>query len=314
MVNALTMKTGPWNFEKNRPYSVYEWVEGHDRMVGVMQRYAYAETGRWPSIIANGVSSANFEKGDDNGGYSKRLLIPTNLKSRPMVSYNTEKGASACGSAFEDQFKMFQTAFQDNLAPSMSNKAPHYAETQEGYDRNLNYCFAFFYLAYEPKPQGWDITKDGPGLIFRSSYFSPWFHLPSVGPEWTHPESGTVYKCGFPYPLFLPLGNPLTSTQAGDLDALRYEETNVFMRRYENGLVLLNPTSASSKWGWKDDEGAIDIDLFEDFVIEHPLSAEKTYTIKLDRRYIDSETGDYVEGEITLGPRTGKLLLIEPSI
>ncbi len=50
MVNAITMKTGPWNFEKNRPYSVDEWVEGHDRMVGVMQRYAYAATGRWGEI------------------------------------------------------------------------------------------------------------------------------------------------------------------------------------------------------------------------------------------------------------------------
>jgi len=180
MVNALTMKTGPWNFEKNRPYSVDEWVEGHDRMVGVMQRYAYAETGRWPTIIANGVSSANFEKGDGNGGYSKRLLVPTKLKSRPMVSYNTEKGCSACGSAFEDQFKMLQIAFQDHLAPSMSFKAPHYAYTQKTYDRNLNYAFAFLYLAFEPKPEGWDMTKDGPGFIFRSSYFSPWFHLPSA--------------------------------------------------------------------------------------------------------------------------------------
>ena len=99
-----------------------------------------------------------IEKGDGNGGYSKRLLVPTNLKSRPMVSYNTEKGCSACGSAFEDQFKMLQTAFQEHLAPSMSFKAPHYAETQKAYARNLNYCFAFLYLAFEPKPEGWDMT------------------------------------------------------------------------------------------------------------------------------------------------------------
>ena len=86
------------------------------------------------------------------------------------------------------------------------------------------------------------------------------------------------------------------------------------MRRYENGLVLLNPTSISSKLTWKNDDAAIDIDLSEDYKTDHSLSVEKTYTIKLDRRFIDSETGNYVEGEITLAPATGKILLIKPSL
>jgi hypothetical protein len=55
MVNALGLKTVPWNFSKNRPYSNTEWVVGHDRIIGVIQRYIHERLGRWPVLQANGV-------------------------------------------------------------------------------------------------------------------------------------------------------------------------------------------------------------------------------------------------------------------
>ncbi len=47
---------------------------------------------------------------------------------------------------------------------------------------------------------------------------------------------------------------------------------------------------------------------------DDPLSIPTTYTVQLDGRYIDPLTAEYVEGEITVPPVTGKILLIEPSI
>ncbi len=120
------------------------------------------------------------------------------------------------------------------------------------------------------------------------------------------------FKVGDPYTVYLPLGKPLESTKPGDLDALRYKNTNVFMRRYENGLVLINPTFAKTKSG-EYDPGRIDIDLL-DSDKKTSLTESRTYTVKLDRRYIDPLTGDYIEGEITMPPVTGKILLKEPSL
>jgi len=151
------------------------------------------------------------------------------------------------------------------------------------------------------------------GAVFRTSYISPFFRLPSVGPEWT-PEGGHTYKLGLPYIFYLPLGKPLESPTPGDFDAIRYKDTNVFMRRYENGLVLINPTYDDSRQRFKGQENRIDQDLDADDAPHDPISVPTTYTVKLDRRYIDPLTGDYVEGEITMPPISGKILLKEPSL
>jgi len=312
MVNAVGMKAVPWNFEKNRPYSVYEWVGGHDRMCGVIEREVHEELGRWPVVIANGISRQGFEKDQGDGGYCKRLLIPTKDKPRPLESYNSEVGIRTTGSAFPAQLHMLQVAFQENLAVAMGCKVDE-ALSQEVYDEDLAYAGAFLYMAYEPKPEDWDIKRDGPGPVMRLSYLNPFFHLESVGPPWA-PKGGMTYKFGLPYVFYLPLGRPLDSPTPGDLDAIRYKDTNVFMRRYENGLVLINPTYGDSRRRHKSDEGEIDADLDEGDVADSSFSEPTTYTVKLDRRYIDPVSGEYVEGEITMPPISGKLLLIKPSL
>jgi len=45
-----------------------------------------------------------------------------------------------------------------------------------------------------------------------------------------------------------------------------------------------------------------------------PISTPTTYTVKLDRRYIDPLTVDYIEGEVTPPPVSGKILHINPSL
>ena len=142
---------------------------------------------------------------------------------------------------------------------------------------------------------------------------SPLFHLPSVGPEW-RPEGGHSYKFGMPYIFNLPLGKPLESPTPGDLDALRYKDTNVFMRKYENGLVLINPSYDDSRRRFKGQENRIDQDLDVGYEPHGSIGVPTTYTVKLDRRYIDPLTGDYVEGEVNLPPVSGKILLIKPSL
>ena len=313
MVNALAMKASAWNFATNKHYTVEEWVEGHDRMCGVIQRYVYEKLGRWPAVVANGISRQGFEKGEGDGGYCKRLLIPTDLKPRPLESYNSEVGLRIAGNAFPEQLKLLQTCFQENLTPSMGLSSAAKALTQEMYDQSINYGGAFLYMAYEPRNPGWDVKKDGTGPVVRGTCISPFFHLPSVGPEWT-PEGGHTYKFGAPYIFNLPLGKPLESPTPGDLDAIRYKDTNVFMRKYENGLVLINPTYNDSRRRFKGQEGRIDQDLDANYVPNGPIGTPTTYTVKLDQRYIDPLKGDYIEGEVTLPPVSGKILLIKPSL
>jgi hypothetical protein len=168
-------------------------------------------------------------------------------------------------------------------------------------------------MAYEPKPEDWDIEKDGTGPVIRSSFTSPFFHLDSVGPTWT-PEGGHTHKVGLPFVFYLPLGKPLESPTPGDLGALRYEDTYVFMRRYENGLVLINPTHNDTRKRLKGQETRIDQDLDVDYEPLGPINTPTTYPVKLDQRYIDPVACDYVEGEITMPPASGRILLIKPSL
>lgn len=305
MVNALSNKTVPWDFINNRPYSVYDWVTGHDRMMGVIQKTVHDAIGRWPVLQANGISPSHFEE----IGETKRLLMPTDLKPRSLDSYNTEAGFSVGGKQFKNIFHMFQTSFQNNLTPCFSFKAAHYADSQKLYDECMIYTFAFFYLVYEPKPEGWDVEKDGAGIQIGCSYFSPWFNMPSVGPEWIHPGSKRSYKCGLPYALFLPLGKPADEDKPKKYEDLLYKDTELLSRKYENGLVILNPTSSKGKWKFEGNDAEI-----SDHGPGNGFENPKTYNFELDQKYIDVETGDYIEGIITLPPRSGKILLIEPSL
>jgi len=106
---------------------------------------------------------------------------------------------------------------------------------------------------------------------------------------------------------------PIETHEAGDLDAYRYQDSHVFIRRYQNGLVLINPTATEGQWKFDGNTGAIDQDIGKG-AGDGALGTPTPYTVKLDRRYIDSLTGEIVEGAITMPPLSGKILLIKPSI
>jgi hypothetical protein len=313
MVNAHGLKAVPWRFDKNRPFTVDEWVEGHDRVCGYIQRYVHDRLGRWPALTGNGVNYSNFEKGEGDGGYCKRLLIPTDLKPKGLWGYNSEKGLAVTGSMFPGQLKMLQIASREHLAVAAEIKAASVALSQSQYDKMMHYSAAFLYIAWTPAKEGWDIDRDGPGMTVPVTFLSPYFRLPAVGPTWKHPYNGKDYKIGFPYTLFLPLGHPLSNPEPGDLDSLRYRDTNVFIRRYENGLILLNPTGP--RGSFEDVDAAVDVDLVKEGAGHSiDLDIPETYTVELDQRYIDPDTGDFVEGTIEMPAATGKILLIEPSL
>jgi hypothetical protein len=313
MVNAHGLKAVPWNFGKNRPLSTPEWIEGHDRVCGYIQRYVQERLGRWPALIANGVNFSNFEKGDGDGAYCKQLLIRTERKPHGLWGYNSEKGLAVTGSMFPGQLRMLQIAFREHLAVTPEMKAPGVTLSKPQYEKMMRYSAAFLYMAWEPRKKDWDINEDGPGPTVQTAFLSPYFRLPSVGPVWKHPYNGQTYKFGLPYTLFLPLGKALESPEPGDIETLRYRDTNVFMRRYENGLVLINPTG--SRDSFKDVGAAIDVDLVAgNGEGLDGLGVPGTYAVTLDRRYIDPETCDYVEGTIEMPSGTGKVLLIEPSL
>jgi hypothetical protein len=305
MVDALGRKAAPWDFTKKREYSVYDWVTGHERQINYMQNYVKAQLGRWPYIGANGVSLDSFEEGEGTGGYCKRLLVPTAIKPRPMDQYNTEKGLAAVGEQWPAMFKTLQTCFQQKLSVNFQSKLQLVADENE-FRRRRDYTLANFYLAFEPDEEGY--LHGGPSVEFK--FFSAYWEF-GIGGTYHSERNGLTYKLGLPYPLFLPLGKPLDAAEPGNLDAYRYKETQVFTRPYENGLVLVNPTGRG--FTQNANEASVDIELEDMLSPEAGLNVGVTYTVKLDREYLDPESGQYVT-EVHMPPCTGRMLLLRPTV
>jgi len=312
MVNLHGLQTVPWNFEQNRPYTQPEMVKGHDRVCGYLHQYVYNSIGRYPVISANGVVAWEFEKEDGSGAYCKQLIIPTPEKPIPLWSYSSEAGVAVTGGRFPAQFRMLQIGFQEAIGVEPEMKAAGLALSQEWYDEMMHYSAAMMYMAYEPRKEGWSLEKDGPGVQVRSSFLSPYFHMPSIGKEWKHPHSGKMYKFNLPYTFYLPLGKPLKSGAPGDLEAYQYKDTPLLVREFENGLVILNPTGGADVQGinrWRDVDAAIDKELFEEQVDMSDLNIPRNGVIKLDREYLDPETGKKISGELIVPYSSGKILL-----
>jgi len=189
------------------------------------------------------------------------------------------------------------------------------ALSQEQYDLMMHYSAAMMYMAYEPRKESWSLksvyeSNDGsPGAHVRSSYLSPYFHMPGIGEEWEHPDpaNGRVYKFNFPYTFYLPLGKPLKSCTPGDIECYRYKNTPLLVREFENGLIILNPTGDRN--AFEDVDAAVDKEISSEKYDLSDLDTPMNCVIKLDHEYLDPQTMTKVSGELMVPYASGKILL-----
>ncbi len=278
----------PWNFTKKDFWSVQDWIEGHQRQIHYMQTYVKDKTGRWPIIEANGLRYTTFEEED---GGAINLLRSTEIKPRSLDGLNSEAGVAVTGKQFAKQFTLMQKCAQEDLAGRFSDRQMSKLTTPEFYDKGIQYGYAMYLMAKE---------KDKHKMVMTLNAYT-W---KKVNGEWTraiafHPQ----YRW--------PLGDPVESAEPGNLDKYKIPGTEVLKRKFQNGIVLLNPTGPELAM----DKDSMDSDLFPgtpDNEKEGESSGE-TYEIELETEMIDPDSKTFVSN-VTMAPGSGKILLFEPEL
>ena len=267
-----------WNFGEGRPYSDEEFRLCCEKGVADLQNRLEKRRGKCPTLYANNIGPGYFP---DQGG-RKFFLMPTEAKPRPLDGYclegfagtlsNTdfsqwlyENGAAAppklpdlqrwqyaarvCMDAAQDKLAICPMISQAGWKTMMLEALP-----LEQRDRFEMWAYADCLMTVE---------KGAPTMLGMPAFY--------VGQKGRYAHVHDRY--------FWPIGDPAESRKPDDLDGYRVPEHQSYMRRFTNGLVLVNPTT------------------------------EADADIRLDRAYIDPETGQSISSA-TMEAQSGRLLLL----
>lgn len=273
-----------WNFEMKRPYFRDEFRKKCESGIRRIQERYKKEFGRWPIIYGNNMMASRFE--DGNGGH-KYYLYPTNEKPRPldgmciedfMGGYHRDQYANwdkktvivpakACYDCYTNYRNWNENVIElmkcshENLAamPIIINagiKTTAFPGLSDSVRHNWELWAYASYLLGVAKQDGKCTTKLG----------IPMFHNPN---SYLQVAVDSIY--------FLGIGEPVETSPSAELDYYRIQGTNVYQRKFNNGIVLVNP----------------------DY---------KSVTIKLDDVLYDPDTKKKVSS-IEMKAQTGKILL-----
>ena len=274
-----------WNFAAGRAYTRDELREKNEAGVRFIQEEFRRKFGRYPVIYGNNMSAARYEEGT---GGQKFYLLPTTVKPRPvdgmciedfMGGYDqTEwdlwtkdktvsvprKACYPCDARYKnwaENMKELMKTSQGNMAaiPLMINAGMKTA-IFERLDRTRRHewerwAYASYLLAVEKK-NGKCYTKLGVPMFYYEG-------------ERRFVDLDPMY--------YWKIGAPAETVNPADLERYRIAGSSVFRRKFENGLVLVNP-------------GA------------------KRETVKLEKRYVDPDTGASIDS-VAMEPASGKILL-----
>lgn len=271
LCDSLGRKVRAWNFGANRYYTPDEYRRGQELKVSVIQRTIQEETGDFPFIVANNMSSGNFDTG--NGGLRK-LLESTYMKPRPIDGYSIEGFAGGffakvdegivgglefhTGDVWKGNVRMLMKCAQQHLAAyPMSGKAGSKTLLIEPLGDERVAFEDFAYASY---------------LMAVEADFDTPFGIPAF-----YQENGKRFAYLDPRYSW-PIGAPAETVSPENLEDYRIGGHQSYLRKFENGIVLVNPT----------------------------LDADES--IKLDKAYVDPRTGKTVRS-ITMAPHSGTILL-----
>jgi hypothetical protein len=110
--DCLGRKARPWNFTRNQVYDFDDFRLGQEKKVAFIQEYVKAQLGKYPFLVANNLH--NYEPG--HGGM-KLLLMPTEIKPRPLEGFCMEGGLAVRSlDGWKERIQLLMDAAQNGLA------------------------------------------------------------------------------------------------------------------------------------------------------------------------------------------------------
>lgn len=271
LCDALGRKVRAWNFNTSGYYTPDEYREGQELKVSVIQKTIRDETGQYPFIVANNMTGNNFEAGE---GGLRKLLESTKIKPRPIDGYCIEGFAGGffakvdegivgglefhTGKTWEDNVRMLMKCAQQHLAAyPMSGKAGSKTLLIEPLGDERVAFEDFAYASY---------------LLAVEADFETPFGIPAF-----YQDGGRRFAYLDPRYTW-PIGAPAETVAPEDLEKYQVDGHLSYLRKFENGIVLVNPTEEMDK------------------------------PMRLRGVYLDPRTGEQVRS-IRMAPHSGKILL-----
>mgnify|MGYP003579744367 FL=1 len=256
-----------WDFNKKAYAKREEKRELQEIRLNAVQNKLIDILKKLPPIFANRMAAGQYWPGLGN---TRLLLMPTQVKPRPLAGYCIENFAGfvngrgnrpryRIGNSWIRYMKMLMDASQKGLValPMVADAGGWSTEIEPAgpiRDAFETYAYASFLIAVEKNSK---IMLGIPAYYFYTDQ--------KERKAWLHPR--------YSWPIGLP-----TETQAPE-NILNYQPKGhvIFMRHFDNGLALVNPTNQSD-------------------------------AIKFGTSYYDPDTRQTINS-ITMAPQTGKVLL-----
>lgn len=276
---------GYWNFATNNYFKTDDYRLLNEKGINYIQQAYKAKYGKLPVIYGNNTMASRANEG--RGGH-RLYLYPTTAKPIPlngmciedfMGGYNKvewEKYArnsevvaptKACYPCsvdyknWKDNIQFFMRLAQDGRAstPLIINAGMKTAvfeklDTKSRHDWE-QWAYASYLLGVE--------VINGK---CATSLGIPMFYY-----------DGSNRHVGLDSMYYLKIGRPLQTAKPANFDSYKVKETDVYKRKFSNGLVLVNPS-------------------------------DKVEKIVLNQKYFDNDTNQYIS-EIAIPAKSGKILL-----
>ncbi len=276
-----------WDLRRNEPYTEENLSRYTEEAVTWMQQAFKDQTGVWPVIWAN-----NMQFPLSREDPRLQLLLPSVRQPRPLDGFAMENMYAHWGygggsgkefmwvpaDEWEEHLQslMLMGELKVNARPLMFDggidnlkfaRLPH-----EERQRLIDYGYASYLLGVKVEEDGSICTIVGSTPM-----------VVEAGPDGMGEQVRFhLYDC-----FTWDIGRPAENRPSDQYARYRLPGTPVFMRRFENGIVLVNPTG----------------EAVSDIVLPEAVG-----------NLMDPRTGRPVAKSISMGPRTGRILLREGAV
>jgi hypothetical protein len=256
-----------WDFQTQAYATNEDKLAQQEVRLTAIQNQLLSELGYWPFLLANSMSASYYWPSTGN---ARALLMPTTLKPRPLDGYCIENFAGRVsvagippiyntGNVWRNSVMMLMDAAQNGLAAlAMIASAGSDSAALEPAGSIRDAFELYGYASYLLGVEATKTTKFGiPAFYVQNGQRYAW-----VNPRY-----------------YLPIGLPTETQLSSNINAYRPTGHRTYMRHFQNGLVLVNPT----------------------YQIDTPIT--------LDQAYLDPDTNQMIQS-ISMGALSGKILLL----
>ncbi len=285
-----------WDRYRNQPITPKAITAYVEAGVNGLQTRFYAATGEWPLLWAN-----NMQFPIDKSDSRLPMLLSSDIKPRPLDGFAQENSYAHWGPGGESG-KVFQyTPYEEWLQSLQSIMYMGELKTAArplmfdggidnlkfarlSYQRRthlIEYGYASYLLAVKVEDDGSIYTKIGSCIMEA---------VPGTDGQ---KESAKVTL----YPCFTwPIGKPVETRASADFMGYALSDKKVFVRRFENGIAIVNPQP--------DREETVDL-----ISLGGPFYDPSADQRSADSPFQLSPPDGNTRQSITLSPRTGAILL-----